>query len=134
MSPHTQSHITHGWPSLNLEQLQNLESGTHVFVRLVHEAGGDPIAADLRADLLPSDAADDKVEKPNSDYAVRHIEVRHLAAATGGGGHIRDETITDHLAFRRTRLDQHNLDPEQCSVIGVRATQWNPPCLMAALF
>ena len=58
--------------------------------------------------------------------AARPVEVRELDAAAGGGAEVFDETVTGHLWFRRDWLDQHGLDPTQCSVIGVTGDSMEP--------
>ena len=115
---------------LDLKQLQSLEKGTHAFVRLVHEAGGDPIPADLRATLLPPAAAianDDEIKEVAVNYAnFQPVKVIDVAAAAGGGAEVYDETVTSYLNFKLGWLAQHGLQPSQCSVISVQGDSMAP--------
>ena len=60
------------------------------------------------------------------ETGTRHVEVRELAAAAGGGALELDETVTSRIAFRRDWLDQHGIDPTQCTVIGVEGESMEP--------
>ena len=62
------------------------------------------------------------VDLPHS----RHVEVRKLAAAAGGGAAVLSEDVTGYLAFHRGWLDRHALDPAQCTVIDVAGDSMEP--------
>ncbi len=109
--------------------LPELERSAHTLARLVAEAGGDPIPEDLRPagpipDGLQLVSADDLDGDPPP--GARQIEVRELAAAAGGGALELDEAVTGHLAFQRTWLERHGIDPTRCTVIGVKGESMEP--------
>ena len=62
------------------------------------------------------------VELPHS----RHVEVRKLAAAAGGGAAVLSERVVGYLAFQRDWLERHALEPTQCTVIDVRGDSMEP--------
>ena len=64
--------------------------------------------------------------KVNQLPGTRHIEIRELAAAAGGGAADLGEEIKGYLAFRRTWLEHHGLDAAQCSVIQVSGESMEP--------
>ncbi len=78
--------------------------------------------ADDGALVQPVMATDDKADVPGA----RPVEVRELAAAAGGGSLVDIEKVTGSVWFRRDWLDRHGLNPNQCSVIGVRGESMEP--------
>ena len=68
-----------------------------------------------------------RVAEPQAHYdTTRQVEVVELAAAAGDGSTVLDENVTGHLAFQRSWLERHKLDPTQCVVIGVRGESMEP--------
>lgn len=65
-------------------------------------------------------------DKADEHDPTRHVEVRELAAAGGGGADADDERVVSRIAFRRDWLDRHGLDPAQCTVIGVQGESMEP--------
>ena len=109
--------------------LPELERSAHTLARLVAEAGGDPIPEDLRpAGPIPDGLQLVSAEDLDGDPppGARQIEVRELAAAAGGGALELDEAVTGHLAFQRTWLERHGIDPTRCTVIGVKGESMEP--------
>lgn len=117
---------TDHWQALRPERLEDLKTGAQALVRLVHQAGADPIPADLRDELLGASVSKDQIEEPAPEYAFRHLEIVEVAAAAGGGAAVYDETVTGHLAFRRDWLDRHAIDPTQANVISVAGESMAP--------
>ena len=108
---------------VDLSRLPELERSVHTLARLVADAGGDQIPEDLRPALAdPGISAAEILDLPGA----RQIEVRELAAAAGGGARELDETVKGYLAFQRTWLDRHGIDPTQCTVIGVEGESMEP--------
>ena len=107
---------------LDPARLPDLERSAHTLVRLVADAGGDPIPEDLRPALADPRISAEILELPGA----RQIEVQELAAAAGGGALELDETVTSRIAFRRDWLDRHGIDPTQCTVIGVAGESMEP--------
>ena len=90
----------------------------------------------LREDLMallresPRRETDDRsVEEsasPHETPATRHVEIRELTGAAGGGAETAKEGGTSPVAFRRDWLDRHGIDPTQCLVIDVRGESMEP--------
>ncbi|MCY3820473.1 MAG: S24 family peptidase [Gammaproteobacteria bacterium] len=58
---------------------------------------------------------------------ARHVEIREVDAAAGGGAvNLDDTSVKGHLAFQRAWLDRHALDATQCVVIEVRGESMEP--------
>lgn len=73
--------------------------------------------------LAHREIQDNVVDLPGA----RHIEIREVDAAAGGGAVNLDHApVKGHLAFQRAWLDRHALDPTQCVVIEVRGESMEP--------
>ena len=103
-------------------RLPELERSAHTLARLVADAGGDPIPEDLRPALADPGISAKILELPGA----RQVEVRELAGAAGGGALNLDEAVKGYLAFQRTWLDRHGIDPTRCTVIGVEGESMEP--------
>lgn len=57
---------------------------------------------------------------------TRHVEVRELSAAAGGGAVVDQEEVIGRVAFRRTWLAKHAVDPTQAVVIAVGGESMEP--------
>ena len=109
-----------------------LEGPVRALVRLVSDAGGDPIPAELRAlpaegfagsDARPVAAANENGVPPGA----RSVGTREVAAAAGGGAVDLDEApVKGPVWFRRDWLDGHGIDPTRCMVISVRGESMEP--------
>ena len=109
-----------------------LEGPVRALVRLVTDAGGDPIPAELRAppaegytgsDARPVAAANENGVPPGA----RSVGTREVAAAAGGGTVNLDEApVKGPVWFRRDWLDGHGIDPTRCVVISVRGESMEP--------
>ena len=110
----------------------SLEGPVRALVRLVAEAGGDPIPEELRArpaaglagsDARPVAAANENGVPPGA----RSVGTREVAAAAGGGAVNLDEApVKGPVWFRRDWLDGHGIDPTRCMVISVRGESMEP--------
>ena len=110
----------------------SLEGPVRALVRLVTDAGGDPIPAELRAlpaegfagsDARPVAAANENGVPPGA----RSVGTREVAAAAGGGAVNLDEApVKGPVWFRRDWLDGHGIDPTRCMVISVRGESMEP--------
>ncbi len=73
--------------------------------------------------LAHREILDNVVDLPGA----RHIEIREADVAAGGGAINLDEPpVKGYLAFQRTWLDRHALDPTRCVVIDVRGESMEP--------
>ena len=112
--------------------LQGLEEAVQTLVRMVAEAGGDPIPAALRpapavgfgnADARPVAAANEDGVTPGA----RSVGTREVEAAAGGGAVNLDEApVKGPVWFRRDWLDGHGIDPTLSVVIAVRGESMEP--------
>ena len=112
--------------------LQGLEGAVQALVRLVADAGGDPIPKELRAppsagftnaDARPVAAANEDGVTPGA----RSVGTREVEAAAGGGAVNLDEApVKGPVWFRRDWLDGHGIDPTRCVVISVRGESMEP--------
>ena len=112
--------------------LQGLEGAVHALVRMVADAGGDPIPQELRAppsvgfgnaDARPVAAANEDGVTPGA----RSVGTREVAAAAGGGAVNLDEApVKGPVWFRRDWLDGHGIDPTLSVVISVRGESMEP--------
>ena len=112
--------------------LQGLEGAVQALVRMVADAGGDPIPAALRAppsvgfgntDARPVAAANEDGMTPGA----RSVGTREVAAAAGGGAVNLDEApVKGPVWFRRDWLDGHGIDPTLSVVISVRGESMEP--------
>ena len=112
--------------------LQGLEGAVQALVRMVAEAGGDPIPAALRpapavrfgsADARPVAAANEDGVTPGA----RSVGTREVEAAAGGGAVNLDEApVKGPVWFRRDWLDGHGIDPTLSVVISVRGESMEP--------
>ena len=119
----------HAFPSVSL---RGLEGAVRELVRLVAEAGGDPIPAGLRpapavgfagGDVRPVAAANEDGEPPGA----RSVRTREVEAAAGAGAVNLDEArVKGPVWFRRDWLDGHGIDPTRCVVISVRGESMEP--------
>ena len=67
------------------------------------------------------------VPLPEGQPMVRYVAVIELGAAAGGGAvDLDNEPVKTYAAFRRRWLERRNLDPNRCSVIGVRGESMEP--------
>ena len=57
---------------------------------------------------------------------ARHIEIREVEAAAGSGILIEDAPVQGHLAFQRTWLKRHAIDPQHATVISVAGDSMEP--------
>ena len=115
-----------GVPAFPPLPLRGLERAVRDLVRLVAEAGGDPIPGELRpaaavrfggADARPVAAANEDGVPPGA----RSVGTREVEAAAGGGAVNLDEApVKGPVWFRRDWLDGHGIDPTRCVVISVR--------------
>ena len=109
-----------------------LEGPVRALVRLVTDAGGDPIPKELRpppasgfagSDARPVAAANENGVPPGA----RSVGTREVAAAAGGGAVNLDEApVKGPVWFRRDWLDGHGIDPTRCVVISVRGESMEP--------
>ena len=110
----------------------SLEGPVRALVRLVAEAGGDPIPEELRAPPAASfDGADARPVAAANENGVppgaRSVGTREVAAAAGGGAVNLDEApVKGPVWFRRDWLDGHGMDPTRCVVISVRGESMEP--------
>ena len=112
--------------------LGGLEHAVRELVRLVAEAGGDPLPAALRSapgagftgpDARPVAAANEDAVPPGA----RSVGTREVEAAAGGGAVNLDEApVKGPVWFRRDWLDGHGIDPTRCVVITVRGESMEP--------
>ena len=112
--------------------VQGLEGAVQALVRMVADAGGDPIPAALRpapsagfgnADARPVAAANEDGVTPGA----RSVGTREVAAAAGGGAVNLDEApVKGPVWFRRDWLDGHGIDPTLSVVISVRGESMEP--------
>ena len=112
--------------------LHGLEEAVQTLVRMVAEAGGDPIPAALRpapavgfgnADARPVAAANEDGVTPGA----RSVGTREVEAAAGGGAVNLDEApVKGPVWFRRDWLDGHGIDPTLSVVIAVRGESMEP--------
>ena len=112
--------------------LLGLEGAVQALVRLVADAGGDPIPAALRlapavgfanADARPVAAANEDGVTPGA----RSVGTREVEAAAGGGAVNLDEApVKGPVWFRRDWLDGHGIDPTLSVVISVRGESMEP--------
>ena len=112
--------------------LGGLERAVRELVRLVVEAGGDPIPASLKPapgvgfsgpDARPVAAANEDDVPPGA----RSVGTREVEAAAGGGAVNLDEApVKGPVWFRRDWLDGHGIDPTRCVVITVRGESMEP--------
>ena len=112
--------------------LGGLERAVRELVRLVVEAGGDPIPASLKpapgvgfagSDARPVAAANEDAVPPGA----RSVGTREVEAAAGGGAVNLDEApVKGPVWFRRDWLDGHGIDPTRCVVITVRGESMEP--------
>ena len=65
-------------------------------------------------------------DRLNLEQFERHAEVEQIAAVAGGGALELDETVINRIAFCRDWLDRHDVDPTQCSVMGVEGEDMAP--------
>ena len=73
--------------------------------------------------LAHREILDNVVDLPGA----RHVEIREADVAAGDGAvNLDDASVKGHLAFQRTWLDRHALDPTQCVVIEVRGESMEP--------
>jgi len=109
-----------------------LEGPVRALVRLVADAGGDPVPEELRApsaagfagsDARPVAAANENGVPPGA----RSVGTREVAAAAGAGAVNLDEApVKGPVWFRRDWLDGHGIDPTRCVVISVRGESMEP--------
>ena len=110
----------------------SLEGPVRSLVRLVTDAGGDPIPKELPphpaagfagSDARPVAAANENGVPPGA----RSVGTREVAAAAGGGTVNLDEApVKGPVWFRRDWLDGHGIDPTRCVVISVRGESMEP--------
>ena len=112
--------------------LRALEEPVRALVRLVAEAGGDPIPEELRprpavgfsgSDARPVAAANEDGVPPGA-RSVGTLEVE--AAAGGGAVNLDEAPVKGPVWFRRDWLDSHGIDPTRCVVISVRGESMEP--------
>ena len=76
--------------------------------------------------LYDPEAVQSPADRP-MDYAdTRYVEIHEVAAAAGDGIDIEDAPIKGHLAFQRSWLKSHGIDPLRCTVIGVKGNSMEP--------
>ena len=119
-------------PPPTVVPILGLEGPVRALVRLVTDAGGDPIPRELRAppasgfagsDARPVAAANENGVPPGA----RSVGTREVAAAAGGGAVNLDEApVKGPVWFRRDWLDGHGIDPTRCVVIAVRGESMEP--------
>ena len=88
-----------------------------------------PNAPQTSADASPATHSvehSDAKPRPQDLPHARYVEIYEVAATAGGGAEINGERIKGWLAFRRTWLDEHALDPGRCMVIGVTGESMEP--------
>ena len=112
--------------------LHGLEGAVQTLVRMVADAGGDPIPAALRpapsvgfsnADARPVAAANEDGVTPGA----RSVGTREVEVAAGGGAVNLDEApVKGPVWFRRDWLDGHGIDPTLSVVISVRGESMEP--------
>ena len=112
--------------------VQGIEGAVQALVRVVADAGGDPIPEELRApprvgfangDARPVAAANEDGVTPGA----RSVGTREVAAAAGGGAVNLDEApVKGPVWFRRDWLDGHGIDPTLSVVISVRGESMEP--------
>ena len=56
----------------------------------------------------------------------RHIEIHEVEAAAGSGRLIDDAPVKGHLAFQRSWLKSHSIDPQNATVISVAGDSMEP--------
>ena len=119
-------------PSPPAVPILSLERSVRALVRLVADAGGDPIPEELRSsptagfagsDARPVAAANENGVPPGA----RSVGTREVAAAAGAGAVNLDEApVKGPVWFRRDWLDGHGIDPTRCVVISVRGESMEP--------
>ena len=112
--------------------LGGLERAVRELVRLVAEAGGDPLPASLRSPPQVGFANPDArpVAAANEDdvpAGARSVGTREVEVAAGVGAVNLDEApVKGPVWFRRDWLDGHGIDPTRCVVISVRGESMEP--------
>ena len=112
--------------------LLGLEGAVQALVRMVADAGGDPLPEELHpapavgfayADMRPVAAANEDGVTPGA----RSVGTREVEAAAGGGAVNLDEApVKGPVWFRRDWLDGHGIDPTLSVVISVRGESMEP--------
>ena len=112
--------------------LGGLERAVRELVRLVADAGGDPLPPALRSpprvgfsgpDARPVAAAnEDDVPAGARSVGTREVEV----AAGVGAVNLDEAPVKGPVWFRRDWLDGHGIDPTRCVVISVRGESMEP--------
>ena len=109
-----------------------LEGPVRALVRLVADAGGDPIPAELCTPPAEGFAGSDArpvaaVNENGVPPGARSVGTREVAAAAGGGAVNLDEApVKGPVWFRRDWLDGQGIDPTRCMVISVRGESMEP--------
>ena len=110
----------------------SLEGPVRALMRLVADAGGDPIPEELGAPLVAGFADSDArpVAAANENGVppgARSVGTREVAAAAGGGTvNLDDAPVKGPVWFRRDWLDGQGIDPTRCVVISVRGESMEP--------
>ena len=103
-------------------RLEQLESSAHALNRVVIEAGGDPLPADLRPALNAGRPEDFDL----GDTSYRRVTIVDLASAAGDGSAVPLEEAKGFVLFSDDWLRRHRLDPVRCSIIRVRGESMEP--------
>ena len=134
--------------------LSGLETHTQGLVRVVSEAGGDPIPLDLREALLVQSTPETEDvpygetadgDTPSADVleftgaavagvpddaddvpGARPVGVWEVDSAAGAGALVGEERRVGRIWFRGDWLAGHGLNARQCDVIGVRGRSMEP--------
>lgn len=117
------SRVESGKTALRLDGLTKAAVVLNVSIDYLTGLTDDPTPAAVLADRVETSMIPQQTDEISG---TRQVEVRELAAAAGGGAGADDERVVGRVAFRRTWLDRHGLDPKSCTVIGVMGESMDP--------
>ena len=95
-------------------------------VRLVADAGGNPIPDDLWPTLAKKYGDVPVSGRPDIPAGYRPVDVVVLAGAAFDGGGMLDERVVGRAWFPRNWLSECGCDPDHCIVVEVRGVSMEP--------
>ena len=119
---------TYGLPP---DSLRNLEDHTRGLVKLVVDAGGNPIPEGLWPALVHAESGGESMSGLDDEDApalleTRYVRIHEMAAAVDPGANVEDTPVVGYVAFQRACLDLLGADPTQCTVIRVKGESMEP--------